>query len=76
MWSDMAFLKKALMLAGKVATGFMLIPIFFALRKWKYLNKPLKIFLWYCIATFLVSLIHQLFIWGNRLLSCLFCSVA
>lgn len=61
----MAFLKKALMLAGKVATGFMLIPIFFALRKWKYLNKPLKIFLWYCIATFLVSLIHQLFIWAT-----------
>ena len=61
----MAFLKKALALAGKAATGFMLIPIFFALRRWKYLNKPLRVFFWYCIVYFLVNLTHQMFIWAT-----------
>ncbi len=65
MWNNMAFLRKALVLAGKVSTGFMFIPILFALRRRKYLNKPLRIFLGYCISNTSINLLHQVFMWAT-----------
>ncbi len=61
---DLKVLKIYMKVFAQIATAVMLIPITFALYNKKHLNKPLKIFLWYCIASFLVNLIHQAFIWA------------
>jgi hypothetical protein len=58
MW-DIIFLRKLMIQLGRLATGFMIIPIFFALRRWKYLNKPLKVLFWYCIAKMSVNLLFS-----------------
>ena len=50
-------------LLGKIATIAMLIPIIIAFVKYLYLNKALKIMLWFCLMRFLVSLINVFIIW-------------
>jgi hypothetical protein len=65
MWNDNIFLEKLMIQLSKFTTAFMLLPIFCGFLKWKYLNRPLKIFLWYCIAKLFVNLLHQGFIWAT-----------
>lgn len=60
---DLKALKMYMKLLAKIETTIMLVPITAAVYNRKYLNKPLKIFLWFCIAKFAVSLLHQGFIW-------------
>jgi hypothetical protein len=63
--NDIAFFDQLIILLGKSTTFLMLISVFLALYKKKYLNKPLKIFFWYCIAKFAVNLLHQTLIWAT-----------
>lgn len=65
MGNDSVFFEKLMIAAGKLTTAFMLISIIFGLYRRKHLNKPLKVFLWYCIATLFVSVLHQTFIWAT-----------
>jgi hypothetical protein len=62
---DRESLNKILTLAGEYGTVAICLPILFALFRWKYLNKVLKIFYWYCITKLIVSLLHQAFIWAT-----------
>ncbi len=54
-----------LIFSGKLATGSMLIPILFAIYYWKFLNKPLKLFFWYCFLTFSLNVLEVFFIWST-----------
>ena len=44
-----------LILSGKITIFTMLLPIVVAIIRWKKLNKPLKFFFAYCLATFLIN---------------------
>lgn len=48
---------------GKINVIVMLLPIIVAIWQRKYLNKPLRIFLFYCITTFCINFLEQLIIW-------------
>lgn len=58
------FFQNVLILISKITTVIMLIPIVVGVYNYKKLNKPIKIFLWFCIAKFCVNLLHQAFIWA------------
>ena len=52
-------------LSAHIANATMLIPISLGIYNIKYLNKPLKIFLWYCIVSLILNLMEQLVIWST-----------
>jgi hypothetical protein len=60
---DLKILKAYMKLFAKIETAIMLVPITVAFYNRNYLNRPLKIFLWFCIAKFSVNFIHQSIIW-------------
>lgn len=47
---------------ARIATIFMLAPIIVAFYRKKNLNRPLRIFLWYCLLSFLVNAFEHLFL--------------
>ena len=61
--TDLQVLKSVMRFLTEFATAIMLIPIAIAIYKSKILNKPLKVFLWFCLSKFAVNLLHQGFIW-------------
>ncbi|MEL6719068.1 MAG: hypothetical protein AAFO82_02565 [Bacteroidota bacterium] len=54
---------KLLISSGKVSTIFMLLPIVVAFLRIRYLNKALKVFLFYCIMTFIINSLDILYIY-------------
>ena len=48
-----------------VNTWMMLVPIVVAIWQRRYLNRALKVFLYYCIASFLIAILEQTFIWAT-----------
>lgn len=52
-----------LLFYGRITFLTILIPVFVAVWKYKFLNKILKLFLFYLILTFVFGLIEQLFVW-------------
>lgn len=55
-----------LVFLGQVVSAVMIIPIVTALIKWSYLEKMLKIFLYFCVASFAFALLEQLFLWHAK----------
>lgn len=57
-----------LLLAGKITTFLMLLPIAVGIWKWQRLNKPLKAFFYFCLVSFLLNILELLFVWicNNR----------
>ena len=51
---------------GKVVSAVMIIPIVTALIKRKYLDRKLKIFLAFCIISFTIAVLEQLFLWSAK----------
>ncbi len=60
---DVKTLKLYMKLFAKIETAVMLIPISVGVYNRKYLNLPLKTFLWFCITKFTISCLHLSFIW-------------
>lgn len=56
--SDALFL-----LVGQITIAMMVLPIIVAVWQYKFLNKPLKVFLYYRITELLLNLLEQVFIW-------------
>ncbi len=50
-------------LSSYIVTAFIIIPIILAIWQWRYLNKPLKIFFWYCIITLALNILEHTFVW-------------
>ena len=50
---------------GRITVGAMVVPVFVALWYRKNWNRPLTIAFLYCLATFGVNLIEQVFIWAS-----------
>lgn len=60
---DQAYYATLWLLFSKVFTASLLLPVAVALLRRKYLNRPLILFLCYCVTTFLLNLLEQTFIW-------------
>lgn len=58
------YYNKILILFGRLNIASMILPIVIAIWMWKRLNKPLKVFLGYCVVTLLINLLEQMFIWS------------
>ena len=50
---------------GRITISTMILPIVFALYQKKHLNKPLKLFLFYCLVTLFINLFEQWYIWAS-----------
>lgn len=49
--------------SAKITIATMIIPIVVGIINKDKLNKPIKVFLWYCIITFVLNIFEQVFIW-------------
>ncbi|WP_353480692.1 hypothetical protein [Haliscomenobacter sp.] len=56
-------LNDILIFFGQLVSAVMIIPIVMALTKWQYLDKSLKIFFCFCVASFTFAFLEQLLLW-------------
>lgn len=54
-----------LITSAHIVTVFTMLPILIAIWKWKYLNKPLKVFFIYCVLTLGLNLFEIFLIWAS-----------
>lgn len=59
-------IQEYLILSGKIVTVSYLLLLLTGFWRWEYFNKPLRIFFWYVVVTFILNFLEQLFIWGTR----------
>ncbi len=61
--NEIKFYNEILISFGKILVLLQLIPISVGILKWRYLNKPLKIFWYFCTTYFIIDLFVQILIW-------------
>lgn len=59
------YYNKLLISVAGINTWMMLLPIVVAIWQRRYLNAALRVFLYYCIASFLIGKLEQTFIWAT-----------
>ncbi|MEZ4992360.1 MAG: hypothetical protein R2824_18190 [Saprospiraceae bacterium] len=60
---SVAEIESFFILVSKITVAIMIIPIIVAIWQWKYLNKPLKVFLGFIICLIVANLLEQGIIW-------------
>lgn len=60
-------IQEYLILTGKIVTVCYMLPILIGIWRWSFLDKSLRLFFIYIVATFLLNALEQLFMWATRL---------